>query len=80
VHGARIAAMFSGSLTNPVPPTLVAEKILAIAESEDWTLRHPVGPDAIPLLQTRSQMRDEEWVDLNAGDDAAFFARLSGSN
>jgi NAD(P)-dependent dehydrogenase (short-subunit alcohol dehydrogenase family) len=79
-HGARIAAMFSGSLTNPVPPTLVAEKILAIAESGDWTLRHPVGPDAIPLLEMRSQMRDEEWVDLNAGDDATFFARLSGSS
>jgi hypothetical protein len=23
-------------------------------------------------------MTDEEWVDTNAGDDATFFARLSG--
>jgi len=61
-----------------VPPSLVADKILEIAESGTWQLRHPVGPDAAPLLQWRSQMTDEEWIDVNAGDDATFFGRLGG--
>jgi len=74
---ARFAALFSNSLQNPVPPSLVAQKILDVAESGTWQLRHPVGPDAIPLLQFRNQMTDEEWIDVSAGSDANFFARLS---
>jgi hypothetical protein len=77
---ARFSTMFSGALKNPVPPSLVAIKILEIAESRTWQLRHPVGPDALPFLQWRSGMTDEDWVDMNAGDDATFFSRLSGSS
>jgi hypothetical protein len=62
---------------SPVPPSLVAAKILEVAESGSWQLRHPVGPDAVPFLQWRSRMTDEDWVDMNAGDDATFFSRLS---
>ena len=76
-QGARFNALFSNSLKNPVPPTLVAEKILAVAKSGTWQLRYPVGPDAEPLLQLRTKMTDEEWVDVNAGDDGAFFSRMS---
>ena len=75
---ARFTHLFTESLKQPVPPSLVAEKILEVAASGTWTLRHPVGPGAIPLLQRRASMTDEEWVDLNAGDDARFFASLSG--
>jgi NAD(P)-dependent dehydrogenase (short-subunit alcohol dehydrogenase family) len=80
---ARFAAMFSGSLKNPVHPSLVAQKILQIAQSAQWQLRHPVGPDAVPFLQWRSGMTDEEWVDLNAGDDENWnrrFERDFGKN
>ena len=77
---ARFSALFTNSLKNPVPPSVVAEKILEVATSESWQLRHPVGPDAVPFLQWRSRMTDEEWVDTQAGDDASFFARLGGSN
>lgn len=73
----RISNMFAGSLANPVPPAIVADKILDIVESGTWQLRHLVGPDAEPFIKWRNQMSDEEWVTLNAGDDAAFFARLS---
>jgi len=79
-QAARFATLFSNSLKNPVPPSLVAQKILEVAESGTWQLRHPVGPDAVPFLQLRSQMTDEEWVETNAGDDATFFARLAGSS
>ncbi len=66
---ARFTALFTAALKNPAPPSLVGQKILEIAESGTWQLRHPVGPDAAPFLQWRRQMTDEEWVELNAGDD-----------
>ena len=79
-QSARFAVLFSKSLENPVPPSLVAEKILEIAQSESWQLRHPVGPDAAGFLEWRKGMSDEDWIDMNAGDDATFFAKLSGSS
>lgn len=75
-HSARFAALFRASLKNPVPPSVVAQKILEIAESETWQLRHPVGPDAAPFLQWRARMTDEDWVDLNAAEDEAWYGRL----
>jgi NAD(P)-dependent dehydrogenase (short-subunit alcohol dehydrogenase family) len=76
---ARFSALFSKSLETPVPPSLVAEKILEVAQSESWQLRHPVGPDAAGFLEWRRKMTDEEWVEMNAGDDATFFAKLESS-
>jgi NAD(P)-dependent dehydrogenase (short-subunit alcohol dehydrogenase family) len=73
---ARLATVFTNALQNPTLPSVVASKILEVAESGTWQLRHPVGPDAIPLLQWRSQMTDEEWIDLHASDDEAYFGRL----
>jgi len=73
---ARFASLFEASLKTPVPPTLVADKILEVAESASWQLRHLVGPDAAPFLQWRSQMTDEEWVDLYASDDETWYARI----
>ena len=65
----RFAGLFAASLKTPTQPTIVAEKILEIAESDSWQLRHPVGPDAIPFLQWRASMTDEEYVDWNAASD-----------
>jgi NAD(P)-dependent dehydrogenase (short-subunit alcohol dehydrogenase family) len=79
-QSARFAALFANSLKTPVPPSLVAEKILEVADSGTWQLRHPVGPDALPLIQWRTRMTDEEWADLNGGDDANFFAKVGGLN
>ncbi len=73
---ARFSALFTASLKNPVPPSLVAGKILEIAQNGDWRLRHLVGPDAAPFLQWRSQMTDEEWVQLNASDDETWYRSL----
>jgi NAD(P)-dependent dehydrogenase (short-subunit alcohol dehydrogenase family) len=76
LQGGRFASLFSAALKNPVPPSLVAQKILEIAESGTWQLRHPVGPDAAPFLQWRRAMTDEEWVDLNASDDDTWNSRM----
>lgn len=72
----RFPGIFSESLKNPVPPTVVAEKIVEIVESGTWQLRHPVGPTAIPFLEWRKAMSDEAWVDLNASDDETWYARI----
>lgn len=75
-QSARFVTLYSNALRDPVSPSLTANKILEIAESGTWQLRHPAGPDALPFLHWRSQMTDEDWVDINAGDDTTFFNRL----
>lgn len=69
----RFSGLFSASLENPAQPSLVAEKILEVVESNSWKLRHPVGPDAIPFLAWRASMTDEEWVDWNAQNDEDWY-------
>jgi NAD(P)-dependent dehydrogenase (short-subunit alcohol dehydrogenase family) len=72
----RFASLFTASLQNSAPPTLVAQKILDVATNETWTLRHLVGPDAEPLLAWRKTMTDEQWVALNAADDETWHTTL----
>lgn len=77
-HWARIATLFKTTLTSaPVPPSLVAQKIVDIAGSDTWQLRHPVGPDAVPLIAWRKGMTDEQWVDLHSADDETFQRLMS---
>jgi NAD(P)-dependent dehydrogenase (short-subunit alcohol dehydrogenase family) len=75
-HQRRMAALFTASLKNPPPPSLVAEKVLEIAVGGTWQLRHLVGPDAAPFLGWRQKMSDEAWVDFGALDDDAWYARV----
>ena len=72
----RFAAMFAASLKDPVPPSVVAEKVLEIVESGTWQLRHPAGPAAAPFLEWRKTLSDEEWVDWGALDDDAWYDRI----
>ena len=73
---ARFASLFEASLKNPSPPSLVAQKILEVAESGTWQLRHPVGPDAVPFLEWRRSMTDEQWIALHASDDETWYSRI----
>lgn len=79
-QSARFAALYADASKNPVSPTVVAGKILEIAQSGSWQLRHPAGPDAGTFLNWRRGMKDEDWIDMNAGDDASFFAKLAEAN
>jgi NAD(P)-dependent dehydrogenase (short-subunit alcohol dehydrogenase family) len=65
----RFGGIFVASLKTPTSATIVADKILEIANSESSQLRHPVGPDAIPFLHWRASMTDEQWIDWNAQTD-----------
>jgi len=76
---ARFAHLFAASLKHPVPPSLVAEKIREIVESGTWQLRHPVGPDSIPLLEWRKSMTDEQWIDFHAADDDTWYKNMESS-
>jgi NAD(P)-dependent dehydrogenase (short-subunit alcohol dehydrogenase family) len=72
----RFAGMFAASLKTPASPAVVAEKMLEIADSGTWQLRHPVGPDAAPFLGWRNAMSDEEWVDWGAMPDDDWYRRV----
>ena len=69
----RFGGLFAASFKTPTAASLVAEKILEIAESESWILRHPVGPDAKPFLDWRASVTDEEWVQRGAADDEEWY-------
>ena len=71
-HATRIATQFTASLEAPVPPSIVAKKVLEIAQSDRWQLRHPVGPDAAPLIALRKRMTDEQWIDLHSADEPTY--------
>ena len=75
----RFGGLFAASLKMPTQASLVAEKMLEIANSESWQLRHPVGPDAIPFLAWRASMSDEEWVDWNAANDDDWYKAVESS-
>ena len=72
----RFSGLFVESLKTPASPSLVAEKILEVATGSDWQLRHPVGPDAVPFLEWRNAMTDEEWTDWGALSDDDWYARV----
>ncbi len=63
-HERRLYALFDASLKHPVSPSVVADKMVEIVQSDTWKLRHPVGPYAEPFLQYRASISDEQWVDL----------------
>jgi NAD(P)-dependent dehydrogenase (short-subunit alcohol dehydrogenase family) len=66
----RLRALFAASLTHaPISPTVVAAKVREIVESGTRVLRHPVGPDAAPMIAYRRSLSDEEWIARAAVED-----------
>jgi len=55
----RFGALFTASLKNPVPPPLVAQRILQVAENGTWQLRHLVGPTFLENDAPSPQRRTE---------------------
>jgi NAD(P)-dependent dehydrogenase (short-subunit alcohol dehydrogenase family) len=69
----RVAIVEPGIIDSPMARRLEAPPVeTRYAQQRRFAhlqLRHPVGPDAKPLLAWRMSMTDEEWVELNADDD-----------
>lgn len=65
-HGRRIHAFFRNPDKPAAPADLVSRKIQQLIEGDDPRLRHPVGPDMLPLLGWRLSLSDEEWIRLGA--------------
>ncbi len=72
----RFGGLFRAALSHPIPPTVTAGVILDIVESGTWQLRHTAGADAAPFLAWRASMTDEQWVELNALEDDAWYERM----
>ena len=73
----RLRAFFAACLEErPVPPSLVGEAIRDIVASDSWTLRHPVGPDAVPALQWRASQTDETFVNGGAVSEEEWCAGM----
>ena len=74
--GRRITAIYKNAGQVSAPPSLVADRVRYLIESDDETLRHPVGPDALPYLGWRESLSDESFRDvLAAPTDEEFAAR-----
>jgi len=78
-HSKRQAGLFVAALKTPTSPTLVANKILEISDSNTWKLRHPVGPDAEPFMAWRASLTDEQWVDWNAANDDDWYESVQNT-
>ena len=72
-HSKRFGGLFAASLETPTNASLVATKILEIANNKTSKFRHPVGPDAEPFLEWRAAMTDEEWVDWGAASNEDWY-------
>lgn len=76
----HMAGLFTATLKKDPPnPSIVADKIVEIATTDTWQLRHPVGPDAIPFLQWRASMTDEQYVDFNAAADEEYYTAVENT-
>lgn len=73
----RFSHMFTASLENPVPPSVVAELIHRLIETRGGgKLRHLIGNDAAPFIAWRAAMTDEEWVAWGALGDDEWYASV----
>ena len=78
-HERRLNAFYRAALRNRVSPYVVGEAIRDIVANGDSKLRHPVGPDAQPIIDSRARVTDEKWVDSQTVSDEAWAERLSRS-
>jgi len=72
----RMPGLFHASLDAPRPPSIIAQKIREIVESDTGKLRYAAGPDAEPFLAWRASLSDEAWVEWGALEDDAWYARV----
>jgi NAD(P)-dependent dehydrogenase (short-subunit alcohol dehydrogenase family) len=75
-HARRLDAFFRASLKRPVSPYVVGDTIREIVENGNGKLRHPVGPDAAPVIGMRAAISDEDWIASQAVSDQEWAERI----
>ena len=70
----RLRAFFAASLENHTKPETVAEVISDIIDGKSNAFRNPAGPDALPLIQWRAALPDEEWANAHNIDDETWIS------
>lgn len=66
----RLKAFYAASLKRQTPPEVVAEVINDIVDGKSKKFRNLAGPDALPLISSRTSITDEEWIaSVNIDDD-----------
>lgn len=73
----RLFAFYASGLMTPGEPSEVSEVIYEAATTDDPKLRYTCGWGGVELVEGRSAMSDEDWVELGAiDDDAAYVERF----
>lgn len=62
----RNGKVFAAGFNRAVGPEKVAEAILEAAETDEYRLRWPVGPDAEGMMKARNRISAEEWITMGA--------------
>jgi NAD(P)-dependent dehydrogenase (short-subunit alcohol dehydrogenase family) len=75
----RFVNLYAALLKTAVAPSVVAEKILEIAESDTQQFRHAASPDALPFLEWRKSMTDEQWIDWHAMNDKDWYPAVEST-
>jgi NAD(P)-dependent dehydrogenase (short-subunit alcohol dehydrogenase family) len=75
-HARRLRAIFAAALSNPTPPTVVADLIRDIVDGDSWQLRYPAGPDAARVIEARASKSDEQVIEEAAQSDGDFIKRV----
>jgi hypothetical protein len=76
-QGGRMRAFYAPTAVAGPTPTVVAETIREVIEGRSAKFRNPSGPDAVPFLELRKGLSDEDWIGMVAAiDDESFFARF----
>lgn len=68
--------MFVESLALGNSPSFIEKKVREVIENDDWTLRHPAGPDALAFLARRAGMTDEGLVNYGAQSDEEWLEQV----
>ena len=63
----RNGKMFASGFKAATPPEAVADVILEAIQTPEYKLRWPVGDDAFGMLEGRSKISDEDWVQMGDG-------------
>lgn len=74
----RSVAFFEAATDHHVPPQVAAEVVNSIVNGTSKKFRNPGGPDAVPVLDMRASISDEDWIASAEMDEASWIKMMEG--